>query len=113
MLMPDVTRRGFLTQVSVATGIGLAGGLGLHKVLLGGGLPASPSMAPAVAESSPNMAAPAMGSVTLAGPMLVHVRDLATAEVAMMVGTQELVYRDPELVSRLMRTAVSASGAEG
>jgi hypothetical protein len=54
-----------------------------------------------------------MGSVTLAGPMLVHIRDLATAEVAMMVGTQELVYRDPELVSRLVRTAVSASGAEG
>jgi hypothetical protein len=111
--MPDVTRRGFLTQVSVATGIGLAGGLGLHKALVGDGVPSSPSNAPAVAESSASMTAPALSTVTLAGPMLVHVRDLATAEVAMMIGTQELVYRDPALVSRLVRTAVSASGAEG
>jgi hypothetical protein len=116
MHMPDVTRRGFLTQVSVATGIGLAGGLGLHKVLLaGGGSPPSPSPSHTalLAPSTASLTAPAMDSVTLAGPMLVHVRDLATAEVAMMVGTQELVYRDPELVSRLVRTAVSASGAEG
>jgi hypothetical protein len=45
--------------------------------------------------------------------MLVHVRDLATGEVAMMVGSQELIYRDPELVSRLVRTAATAGRTEG
>ena len=51
--------------------------------------------------------------MSLAGPMVVHIRDVASAEVAMMVGTQELVYRDPEFVSRLVRTAASANTAEG
>ena len=46
--------------------------------------------------------------VSLAGPMLIHVRDVANAEVSMMVGTRELIYRDPELVQRLIATAQSA-----
>jgi hypothetical protein len=41
------------------------------------------------------------------------VRDVATSEIALMVGTRELIYRDPELVSRLVRTAASASEGEG
>jgi hypothetical protein len=113
--MPDVTRRGFLTQVSVTTGVGIAGGLGLHKLLIGEG--SAPAAARAAAPAAPvsNMASTplAMESVTLAGPMLVHVRDVASAEVAMMVGTRELVYRDPELVSRLVQTAASAGRMEG
>jgi hypothetical protein len=104
--MPDVTRRGFLAGVSVATGVGIAGGLGLHNALLGAGA----AHLPTVAAQAP---APSVDGVTLAGPMLIHVRDLATAEIAMMVGTQELVYRDPELVSRLVRAAASAGRAEG
>jgi hypothetical protein len=120
--MPDVTRRGFLTQVSVTTGVGIAGGLGLHKLLLEDASPfspspVSPSPAPAavdpVSTTAAQMPAPSMESVTLAGPMLIHIRDLATAEIAMMVGTQELLYRDPELVSRLVQTAAAAGRAEG
>jgi hypothetical protein len=45
--------------------------------------------------------------------MLIHVRDVATGEVSMMVGAQELVYRDTELVSRLVRTAANAGNREG
>jgi hypothetical protein len=30
--------------------------------------------------------------------MVVHVRDVATAEIGVMVGTQEFVYHDPETV---------------
>jgi hypothetical protein len=114
--MPDVTRRGFLTQVSVTTGVGIAGGLGLHKLLLGGGAAGStPASAAGAVEPAASLAAtePRRDAVTLAGPMLVHIRDLATAEIALMVGTQELVYRDPELVSRLVRTAASAGRVEG
>jgi len=121
--MADVSRRGFLTQMSVTTGIGIAGGLGLHRLLLGGGGDAArvAAVATALAPTSP-VAPPAvpsvgqglvMDNVTLGGPMLVHIRDLATAEISMMVGAQELIYRDPELVSRLVKTATSAARAEG
>jgi hypothetical protein len=119
--MADLSRRGFLTQVSVTTGIGIAGGLGLHNALLGGsggamqlpaaaGRPASPVVPPTVASAPPALA---MDNVTLGGPMVVHIRDLATAEVSMMVGAQEMVYRDPDLVARLVKTANAAGQAEG
>jgi hypothetical protein len=100
--MADLSRRGFLTQVSVTTGIGLAGGLGLHKLLLSdASAAAEPTSSPAPRQAQ----GPTMDNVTLAGPMVVHIRDLATSEVSMMVGAQELIYRDPELVSRLVNTA--------
>ena len=116
------TRRGFLTQLSIGTGVGIAGGLGLHK-LLGGEAPTAQSV-PAQAQaqaSTPQVTSQPGGApglsldaVSLAGPMLIHIRDIANAEVAMMVGTRELVYRDPELVSRLVSTAASANTkAEG
>lgn len=35
--------------------------------------------------------------------LIAHVRDIATGEISLMVGTQEIVYRDPELVARLLR----------
>jgi hypothetical protein len=41
----------------------------------------------------------------LAEPMVAHVRDLATGEVSLLVGTQEITYRDPELVMRLLKAA--------
>jgi hypothetical protein len=110
--MADFTRRGFLTQMSITTGVGIAGGLGLHKLLAGD---AAGSSAPQAVQEVGEPEAPAQNGlpllnagVTLAGPMLVHVRDVATGEVSMMVGTRELVYRDPDLVSRLISTARSA-----
>jgi hypothetical protein len=113
--MADLSRRGFLTQASVVTGVGIAGGLGLHKLLLADG-GAAPDPAP-TAQAAPAAAAAishanVLDGVALAGPMLIHVRDLATAEVSMMVGAQELVYRDPELVSRLVKTARTASSGQ-
>jgi hypothetical protein len=101
--MADVSRRGFLTQVSIATGVGVAGGFGLHKLL-----------EPATGDTQQQMQAPLEASeVMLAGPMLVHIRDVATGEVAVMVGTQELVYRDAALVAHLVRTAARAANREG
>ena len=114
--MADVSRRGFLTQMSITTGVGIAGGLGLHK-LLGSGAPSTTQVSAPTPAVTPASALAAVRSslegITLAGPMVVHVRDLATAEVAMMVGTQEVIYRDPELVSRLVKTAGSVNRAEG
>lgn len=110
------TRRGFLTQVSVGTGVGIVGGLGLRQLLSAHDPSGAPLALPQVAAVAPVSATAPIGltmdGVTLAGPMLVHVRDLASAEVALMVGTQELVYRDPELVSRLVTAAAKASQAE-
>jgi hypothetical protein len=103
------SRRGFLAQLSIGTGVGIAGGLGLHKLLAGD----SPMPAAAAAgQTTPQPAQPLLEAVSLAGPMLIHVRDVATAEVSMMVGTRELIYRDPELVSRLVSTAQSAKTAK-
>lgn len=104
-MMADSTRRGFLSLVSITAGVGIAGSLGLHKLLAAG----SPAQVTEPQQPAAGMQAAGMQGVTLAGPMLVHVRDLATAEVALMVGTRELIYRDPELVSRLVGTAQSAT----
>ncbi|MBV8719700.1 MAG: twin-arginine translocation signal domain-containing protein [Chloroflexi bacterium] len=114
------SRRGFLTQLSIGTGVGIAGGLGLHKLLATDAPATRPSETQAQA-SAPQVAPQASGApglsldaVSLGGPMLIHIRDVANAEVAMMVGTRELIYRDPELVSRLVNTAASANTkAEG
>lgn len=35
--------------------------------------------------------------------LIAHVRDFTTGEVSLMVGTQEIIYRDPDLVLRLLR----------
>ena len=112
------TRRGFLTQLSIGTGVGIAGGLGLHRLLASDAptapAPAAGSRPESQAAPQPAGLAPRLDAVSLAGPMLVHIRDVANAEVAMMVGTRELIYRDPELVSRLVSTAQAANTkAEG
>jgi hypothetical protein len=112
MLMADLTRRGFLAQVSVTTGVGIAGGLGLRQLLNSRSLPTSASKPMEASAVSPSATPFALDGVTLAGPMVIHVRDVPTAEISMMVGTQELIYRDPELVSRLVRTAASAATQE-
>ena len=115
--MADLTRRGFLAQASVTTGVGIAGGMGLRQ-LLGrrtaptAAEPSAPAPAAATLTQDVSTVSVPLDGVTLAGPMVVHVRDVPTAEVSMMVGTQELIYRDPELVSRLVKTAVSASELE-
>lgn len=44
--------------------------------------------------------APALAS---SEPVIAHVRDRATGEIALYVGTREIVTRDPELVSRLLQ----------
>jgi len=54
----------------------------------------------APATSAPELSAAA---ATLTEPLFAHVSNLATGEISLLVGTQEIVYRDPELVQRLLR----------
>jgi hypothetical protein len=112
--MADLTRRGFLTQTSVVTGVGIVGGMGLRQLLTTrGNVEPTPTPEPTVKKSESNVSLPDFANISLAGPMVVHVRDLASAEVSLMVGPQELVYRDPELVSRLLQTAATTPRTEG
>jgi hypothetical protein len=53
-----------------------------------------------------------LASMSLPVPMVVHVRDVATAEIAVLVGEQEFIYRDPALVTRLIQTANQAAERE-
>ena len=97
--MAEVTRRRFLKHSS----------LGLSAAV-GGALVTAPHLLPAPAAA----AAPAIDLTgpALAGPMVVHVRNVATAEVSLLVGTTETIYRDRELVGRLLGVARSAAAAQ-
>jgi hypothetical protein len=81
-----LTRRSFLKQTSVS-----AATFGL--------LPAIPALA--AIRHSPEAAAPK--SATFTGPMVVHVSDVATGEVTLLAGAREIVFRDPQLVARLIK----------
>ena len=88
--MAKLTRRGFLKKTTV----------GAAAV---GALIAVPGLAK-VPEAS---AAPAMdlSPAELSGPLVAHVRNLSTGEIALMVGTREIVYHDRKLAARLVRAA--------
>jgi hypothetical protein len=42
-----------------------------------------------------------------AGPLVAHVRDLASGEIAFLVGSRRLVVRDPDLAVRIHTAAQS------
>ena len=43
--------------------------------------------------------------------MIVHLRDVTTGEIAVMSGAREIVYRDAEVVARLLRGAQQAAAS--
>ena len=90
--MAKLTRRGFIKQTSVS-------------VAAMGVLAAAPLVAVSDAPDlvATDVAAEETSVAELAGPVIAHVRDLATGEISLMSGTQEIIYRDPELVMRLVR----------
>ncbi len=96
--MVEVTRRRFLARSSVGLSAAVAGTLVTAPRLLPGVVPT-----PAVD----------LGGPALAGPMVVHVRDVATGEVSLLVGTTETIYRDRELVGRLLGAARGAAAVRG
>jgi hypothetical protein len=85
--MIKLTRRGFFKQTTAS-----AATIGV--------LAAAPSLAAVVENSAPETE---LSAATLTEPMLAHVRDVATGEVSLMVGEREIIYRDPQLVMRLLR----------
>jgi hypothetical protein len=89
----DMTRRRFLTRTSVGLGLTLAGTSALTATSV------HAQERDDLPTSMPAMAEPFLE------PMLVHVRDAAAGQVTLLVGTSELVYRDPLLVARLVEAA--------
>jgi hypothetical protein len=91
--MAKLARRGFLkrTTASVAT-IGVMASVPAALTAM--------SDAPQITET----AQVDLSSFALTeGPMIAHVSNVATGEVSLLVGTQEIIFRDPELVMRLLK----------
>jgi hypothetical protein len=77
----EVSRRGFIVQASVVGAAAAAGGLAALPTL-----------------SSERR----VGSGPAPESLVLHVRNIETAEVALLAGTEEIVYRDKQLVSSLL-----------
>ena len=88
--MAKLTRRGFIRKTSVG-----AATLGA--------LVAVPRLAEVEAAPQPHAAGgPRAGQHE---PLLAHVRNRASGEIALLVGTREVVIHDRELVMRLVKAA--------
>ena len=88
--MAGLTRRGFIKHASVS-----AAAVGV--------LAAGPGLSVVQAATEPHNTA--LTARELQGPIVAHIRNVASGEIAVMVGTREIIVHDRELVSRLIRTA--------
>ncbi len=86
--MAKLSRRGFFkqTSASVAT-LGLLAAVPM--------LTADPEAV--------DVATTDLSAVTLSGPLIAHVSDFASGEISLLVGTQEVILRDPQLIMRLLQ----------
>jgi len=91
--MAKLARRGFLkrTTASVAT-IGVMASVPAALTAI--------TDAPQITET----AGTDLSSLSLAeGPLVAHISNIATGEISLLSGTQEIVFRDPDLVMRLLK----------
>lgn len=96
--MAALSRRRFLSHAPVVAAVGMvaAGGLGALRGVFKSGSPA---------------AVDATAVTPLGEHLIVHVRDVASGEISVMAGTSEVVYRDADVVARLLRGAQQARPA--
>jgi hypothetical protein len=95
--MSQLTRRRFVKQAS--KGVSAVGLLAAVP-----GIATLPTASAANTSTSQALASQ-LEPTTLAEPLVLHVRDLASGEIALLSGTKEIVYHDLELVRRLVRVA--------
>jgi ABC-type cobalt transport system substrate-binding protein len=88
--MTKVTRRGFIKQTSMS-------------VATVGILAAAPALAaePGAAEETATQLS--TNAAEVSAPLIAHISDFASGEISLLFGTQEVIYRDPELIMRLLR----------
>ena len=95
--MAGVSRRSFLGKGSMA--VAAAGVLssvpGLSSLFS-----AAETEAPA---GDAAVAGADVGTADLSEPLVAHVRDISTGEISVFNGTREVIVRDPQLASRLVR----------
>jgi hypothetical protein len=91
--MKDLTRRRFLTHSSI--GVVFAGAFALV-----------PAMSAAMKVTS-GASKKGVRTGIASGPFVAHVRDLATGEIAFLVGTERFIVHDRELAGRLHSAALS------
>jgi hypothetical protein len=88
--MDKVTRKGFLGKTT----------LGVAAV---GAMVAVPGLAEVgTAEAAPDFK---LDEHELAGPLVAHVRNLKSGEIAVYVGEREIVFHDRQFVKRLLNAA--------
>jgi hypothetical protein len=88
--MEKLTRRGLIAK----------GSLGAAAI---GALVAVPGMG--TAHAAPQAPQGDGEKAMVEGPLMAHVRDLTTGEIALYVGTREIIVHDRALVGRLVRAA--------
>jgi hypothetical protein len=93
----ELTRRGFIARTSVGVGMAAAGAAGAVATI--------PQLWAAVSTATSDAD---LSWDRPAETLIVHVRDVRRGEVALMAGTREVVYRDPQLVATLLRAAHQA-----
>ena len=93
--MADVSRRSFLSKSS----IGAVGAIGV----LSAGPAALAAAAAAVSPSADEVVDDDLPA--LDGPLFVHIRDVATSEVEVLVDEKSVVFNDEALVAKLRRAA--------
>ena len=91
--MKDLTRRRFLTRSSIG-------------VVFTGALALVPGIATAMKLQLAASKAGAHATVA-SGPFIAHVRDLASGEIAFLVGSERFIIRDRALAVRLHSAALS------
>lgn len=100
--MADVSRRNFLMRSSL---VAAAAGALSSVPGLAGLLATGSSEAPALDSAPAEVDAAGLGGSGAAGPVVAHVRDVATGEIGILNGTREVVIRDPRLVAQLIHAS--------
>ncbi|MGI9034178.1 MAG: twin-arginine translocation signal domain-containing protein [Acidimicrobiales bacterium] len=99
-MKPDLSRRSFLGQASLGAAVA-------------GAVAAAPNLVKGSRSSTTAVAPPApidLGALPATeGPIVAHVRDVASGQVVLMMGTSEVVYQDHNLARTLARAAQSAT----
>ena len=102
--MAKVTRRRFLQGASVgaaAVGVLAVGpSLGTSHSAAGASASRAPSAAPGAGAASAS-AHDALTTTAASEPIVAYVRDPSKGEVAIFVGTREIIRQDPDLAARL------------
>jgi hypothetical protein len=93
---PAISRRKLLTTGALGVAAGFAASTGLAAL---------PAAVEAAAGPRPAAKPEPVDLTAVGDDVVAHVRDASTGEVALLVGTSELVYHDPALVGRILAGA--------